>query len=101
MTSRVTSRVPAPDPQSPVSHEQDPARTDADHAAPGPVRPTPVPEESRRREQAVGSALARGLAGGGATLLVADVAPAKRALAEQLGATWVEPREALGADAGR
>ena len=59
MTSRVTSRSPAPDPQSAVSHEQDPARTDADHAAPGPVRPTPVPEESRRREQAVGTALAR------------------------------------------
>jgi leucine dehydrogenase len=46
----------------------------------------------------VGSALARGLAAGGARLVVADVAPARRALADELGATWAEPAEALRAD---
>ena len=46
----------------------------------------------------VGSRLARGLADGGARLVVADVAPAKRALADELGATWAEPAEALRAD---
>jgi leucine dehydrogenase len=46
----------------------------------------------------VGGALARGLAAGGASLTVADVAPGKRALADELGATWAEPEEALGAD---
>jgi len=46
----------------------------------------------------VGGALARGLAAGGASLVLADVAPGKRALAEELGAAWVEPGEALGAD---
>jgi leucine dehydrogenase len=45
----------------------------------------------------VGGVLARGLAAGGATLVVADVAPGKRALAEELGATWAEPDEALRA----
>ena len=64
MTSRVTSRDPAHQPASqqhaaPVSHEDDPARTDADHVAPGPSRHEQVPEASRRREQAVGSAFAR------------------------------------------
>ena len=68
MTSRVTSRDPAPDRASerapdqhpaPVSHEQDPTRTDADHVAPVPSRHEQVPEASRRREQAVGSAFAR------------------------------------------
>ena len=39
----------------------------------------------------VGGALARGLAAGGAALVLADVAPGKRALAEELGATWAEP----------
>ncbi len=46
----------------------------------------------------VGGALARGLAAGGAALTLADVAPAKRALAEELGATWAEPGEALRAE---
>ncbi len=45
----------------------------------------------------VGGALARGLAAGGAALVLADVAPGKRALAEELGATWAEPIEALSA----
>lgn len=46
----------------------------------------------------VGTELARGLAAGGARLVVADVAPARRALAEELGAAWAEPGEALRAD---
>jgi leucine dehydrogenase len=46
----------------------------------------------------VGGALARALAADGASLVLADVAPGKRALAEELGATWVEPDEALRAD---
>ena len=46
----------------------------------------------------VGGALAHGLAAGGARLVVADLSPAKRALAEQLGATWAEPSEALRAE---
>lgn len=46
----------------------------------------------------VGGALARGLAAGGASLTVSDVAPAKRALADELGATWAEPVEALRAE---
>jgi leucine dehydrogenase len=45
----------------------------------------------------VGGALARALAADGATLTLADVAPGKRALADQLGATWAEPGEALRA----
>ena len=45
----------------------------------------------------VGGALARGLAAGGAALVLADVAPGKRALADELGATWAEPIEALSA----
>jgi len=46
----------------------------------------------------VGGALARGLAAGGASLVLADVAPGKRALADELGATWLEPAEALRAE---
>ena len=46
----------------------------------------------------VGGALARGLAAGGAALVLADVAPAKRALAGELGAAWSEPEQALHAD---
>lgn len=42
----------------------------------------------------VGSIIAMRLAGEGAVLTVTDVNPAKRALAEALGATWVEPAEA-------
>jgi leucine dehydrogenase len=42
----------------------------------------------------VGGRLARQLAAGGARLTVTDVADGKRALAEELGATWVEPAEA-------
>ena len=71
MTSRATSRDPAPqgapppsgrptpEPPAHVSHEQDPARTAADHAAPGPSRHEQVPEASRRREQALGAAFSR------------------------------------------
>lgn len=39
----------------------------------------------------VGGRLARDLAGRGATLMLSDVAPARRRLADELGATWVEP----------
>jgi leucine dehydrogenase len=46
----------------------------------------------------VGGTLARLLAAGGATLTVADVAAGKRALADELGATWAEPADALRAD---
>lgn len=42
----------------------------------------------------VGGRLARQLAAGGARLTVTDVADGKRALAEELGAEWVEPEEA-------
>ena len=46
----------------------------------------------------VGGALARGLAAAGARLVVSDVAPARRALADELGAAWAEPAEALRAE---
>jgi leucine dehydrogenase len=46
----------------------------------------------------VGGALARGLAEAGASLVLADVAAGKRALAGELGARWVEPDAALRAD---
>jgi leucine dehydrogenase len=46
----------------------------------------------------VGGTLARLLAEAGATLTVADVAPVKRALAEELDATWTEPGDALRAE---
>jgi leucine dehydrogenase len=42
----------------------------------------------------VGGRLARSLARAGAQLTVTDVAGSKRILAEELGATWVEPDEA-------
>jgi len=45
----------------------------------------------------VGGTLARGLAAGGAALVLADLAPAKRALAAELGAAWAEPGDALRA----
>ena len=43
----------------------------------------------------VGSHLARRLAGAGAQLVVSDVDDSKRALAEELGAAWIDPAEAL------
>lgn len=43
----------------------------------------------------VGGRLARLLAGAGARLVVTDIAEGKRALADELGATWIEPHEAL------
>jgi leucine dehydrogenase len=46
----------------------------------------------------VGGRLARLLAGGGAEVLLADVDPARRALAEELGATWIDPGDAILAD---
>ena len=46
----------------------------------------------------VGGALARALAAAGARLVVADVAPGRRALADELGAEWIEPGAALRAD---
>lgn len=42
----------------------------------------------------VGGRLARQLAAGGARLTVTDVADGKRALAEELGADWVDPADA-------
>ena len=45
----------------------------------------------------VGEHIARTLASGGATLLVSDIDERKRALADELGATWVTPEEALAA----
>ena len=46
----------------------------------------------------VGGRLARLLAGGGAEVTMTDVDPSRRALAEELGATWVEPGDAILAD---
>jgi leucine dehydrogenase len=46
----------------------------------------------------VGGALARRLAADGASLILADVDPSRRALADTLGARWAEPHEALRAD---
>jgi leucine dehydrogenase len=43
----------------------------------------------------VGGRLARLLAGGGAEVTISDVDPSRRALAEELGATWVAPRDAI------
>jgi leucine dehydrogenase len=43
----------------------------------------------------VGGRLARLLAGGGAEVMLSDVDPSRRALAEELGARWVEPGEAI------
>jgi leucine dehydrogenase len=46
----------------------------------------------------VGGTLARALAAGGASLVLADVDPAKVALAKELGARWSEPEAALRAE---
>ena len=46
----------------------------------------------------VGSSLARRLATAGAKLLVSDIVPERRALADELGAEWVEPEEAMLSD---
>jgi leucine dehydrogenase len=46
----------------------------------------------------VGGRLARMLADAGAELVISDVDPARRALASELGAAWVEPGEAIAAD---
>jgi leucine dehydrogenase len=46
----------------------------------------------------VGGRLAELLAEGGADLVIADVDPRKRALAERLGARWTEPGSALTAE---
>jgi leucine dehydrogenase len=46
----------------------------------------------------VGGPLARLLAGGGARLVVTDINPARKALADELGATWVDTDAALAAD---
>ncbi len=43
----------------------------------------------------VGERLARGLHGAGAELALADIDPAKRALAEELGAEWLDPEAAI------
>jgi leucine dehydrogenase len=45
----------------------------------------------------VGGALARALAAAGAELVLADVAAGKHALADELGARWADPDEALRA----
>lgn len=47
----------------------------------------------------VGERLARRLSAAGAVLSVTDIDPRKRAVAEELGATWVDPAEALFTDA--
>jgi leucine dehydrogenase len=47
----------------------------------------------------VGSRLAKRCARAGATLRLADVDPSKRRLAEELGADWLGPEQALEADA--
>ena len=46
----------------------------------------------------VGARLARGCARAGAKLLVSDIDGAKRAVARELGARWVDPAHALSAD---
>jgi leucine dehydrogenase len=46
----------------------------------------------------VGSRLARRLADSGSKLLVSDIVAARRALADELGATWVDPAEVMLAD---
>ena len=58
MTSRMTSRDPAPE-QSSDPDARDPTRTEVDHAAPVPGPHVEVPEASRRREAAVGAAFSR------------------------------------------
>src|SRR5580700_9976194 len=46
----------------------------------------------------VGSRVARRLAASGADLLVCDIDASKRRLAEELGASWIDPETALQAD---
>lgn len=46
----------------------------------------------------VGGAVATALAAGGASLVLSDVDPSAKALADRLGATWTTPDEALTAD---
>ena len=46
----------------------------------------------------VGGYLARRLAADGARLVVTDVDEGKRALAEEIGAEWIEPQDAMTAD---
>jgi leucine dehydrogenase len=46
----------------------------------------------------VGSRLAQMLADAGAELVISDVDPARRALAEDLGATWIDPEKAIATD---
>ena len=46
----------------------------------------------------VGEPLARRLHEAGAELVLSDIDPGKQALAEELGAEWLEPREALRSD---
>jgi leucine dehydrogenase len=46
----------------------------------------------------VGGALARRLAAAGARVTMADIDPGRRALADELGADWLEPTAALRAD---
>ncbi len=64
-----------------------------------------TPEVSGRRITViglgqVGSRVARGLAADGAELLVSDIDPGKRALAEELGAEWADhPDDAFRAEA--
>lgn len=46
----------------------------------------------------VGAGIARRLAAHGAKLTVTDIDPARRGLAEELGASWVDPADAVSAD---
>jgi leucine dehydrogenase len=46
----------------------------------------------------VGGRLARLLVGGGAEVTMTDVDPSRRALAGELGATWIDPADAILAD---
>ncbi len=46
----------------------------------------------------VGAALARSLAQAGADLIVSDIDPARRELAAELGARWVEPADAVATE---
>jgi leucine dehydrogenase len=46
----------------------------------------------------VGGQLARMLAAAGAELAISDIDPSRRPLAEELGATWVDPDEAIATD---
>jgi leucine dehydrogenase len=46
----------------------------------------------------VGEPLARALAEAGAALVLSDIDPSRRALAIELGATWLDPAQALRAD---